>query len=132
MRSEQIQHPYSYFTKNFSSNHTSSLEGRFTMGDFTAKLELPAFIPKEQILGKRVLDSAVVDIESVRDWTYSSEGVIGMIVKTNNKAKDTSIFVPFYQIERVGEYILLKIKKDGFVEKEETKNKEPKSLNNKK
>jgi hypothetical protein len=50
------------------------------MGNFTAELTLPSFIPKEDILGKQVFDSKVCIGRAV-DWIYSSDGVIKMVVK---------------------------------------------------
>jgi len=83
------------------------------MGNFTAKLELPRFIPKEQILGKHVFDSEVVCIGHVEDWTYSSDGEIKMVVKIKNEDKNPSTtLIPFYYIDRVGQFILLKTKRD--------------------
>jgi hypothetical protein len=60
------------------------------MGDFTARLELPRFIPKEEILRKQVFDSEVVSLGRALDWTYTSDGEIKMIVKKrqgNDKLK---------------------------------------------
>ena len=87
------------------------------MGNFTAKLELPRFIPKEQILRKYVLDSEVVCIGLVEDWTYFSDGEIKMVVKPKNGAKKASnILVPFSHVDRVGQFILLKTKRENIIE----------------
>ncbi len=87
------------------------------MGNFTARLELPEFIPKEQILGKHVFDSEVVCMGLVEDWTYSRDGEITMVVKEKSKAKGTStILIPFYEIDRVGQFILLKAKREKIME----------------
>jgi len=87
------------------------------MGGFTAKLDLPSFIPKERILGKYVFDSDVVCIGLVRDWTYSADGEIKMVVKPENAASKTStILIPFYYIDKVGQFILLKTKSEKFIE----------------
>jgi len=92
------------------------------MGDFTAKLELPEFIPKEMILGKYVLDSEVRKIGIIKDWTYSTDGKIKMIVKTRNlKNKTTIILIPFSHIERVGQFVLLKTKVIEFMQKKSPK-----------
>ena len=81
------------------------------MGNFTAKLELPRFIPKEQIFGKYVLDSEVVGIGLVEDWTYTPDGVVKMVVKRSDETKKNStILIPFSHIAEVGEFILLKTK----------------------
>jgi len=87
------------------------------MGDFAAKLELPRFIPKEEILGKYVFDSEVVCIGLVEDWTYSSDGEIKMVVKAKDGAKNSTVFIPFYHIDRVGQFVLLKTKRENFIEK---------------
>ena len=88
------------------------------MGNFIAKLELPRFIPKEQILGKQVFDSEVLCIGLVEDWTYSSEGEIKMVVKIESKDKSNStVTIPFSHIERVGQFVLLKTKRNQFIEK---------------
>lgn len=87
------------------------------MGDFTAKLELPQFIPKEQILGKYVFDSGIVCMGVVEDWTYSSDGEIKMVVRMKNaKNKCSTVLIPFSYIERVGQFILLKTKREKFGE----------------
>lgn len=87
------------------------------MGNFTARLELPEFIPKEQILGKHVFDSEVVCMGLVEDWTYSADGEINMVVKEKSKAKGTSaILIPFYEIDRVGQFILLRSKREKIIE----------------
>ena len=88
------------------------------MGNFIAKLELPKFIPKEQILGKQVFDSEVLCIGLVEDWTYSSEGEIKMVVKIESEDKSNStVTIPFSYIERVGQFVLLKTKRNQFIEK---------------
>ena len=87
------------------------------MGDFTAKLELPRFIPKEQILGKYVFDSEVVCIGLVEDWTYSSDGEIKMVVKMKDGVnKNSPVLIPFSQIDKVGQFILLKMRREKFKE----------------
>ncbi|MCW4019646.1 MAG: hypothetical protein NWF14_00225 [Candidatus Bathyarchaeota archaeon] len=78
------------------------------MTGFTARLELPRFIPKEQILGKHVYDSQVAHVGITNDWNYSSDGHVGIIVKIKNGKKTSTAFIPFSQIDRVGEFILLK------------------------
>jgi len=99
------------------------------MGGFTAKLDLPTFIPREEILGKQVFDSEIVCIGSVKDWTYSSDGIIKMVVKRDDDAKKASLLIPFSYIDRVGEFIMLKIKRYEFEElKEESKKEELKSF----
>lgn len=99
------------------------------MGDFTAHLELPRFIPKEEIMKKQVFDSEVVCLGRVHDWTYLSDGEIKMIVKRREGTDTLVTFVPFSHIERVGEFILLKTKGDKYkVSKQRAKeNKEEKS-----
>jgi sporulation protein YlmC with PRC-barrel domain len=93
-------------------------KGRLKMGNFTAKLELPRFIPKEQILGKQVLDSEVLCIGLVEDWTYSSEGEIKMVVKIESEDKSNStVTIPFSYIERVGQFVLLTTSRNQFIEK---------------
>ena len=88
------------------------------MGNFIAKLELPRFIPKEQILGKQVFDSEVLCIGLVEDWTYSSEGEIKMVVRIESEDKSNStVTIPFSYIERVGQFVLLKTKRNQFIEK---------------
>jgi len=84
------------------------------MGDFTAHLELPRFIPKEEIMKKQVFDSEVVCLGRVHDWTYLSDGEIKMIVKRREGTDTLVTFVPFSHIERVGEFILLKTKGDKY------------------
>jgi len=87
------------------------------MGSFTARLDLPGFIPKERILGKYVFASDVVCIGFVRDWTYSPDGEIKMVVKPENAPKNAStILIPFYHIDRVGQFILLRTKSERFME----------------
>ncbi len=87
------------------------------MGNFAAKLELPRFIPKEEILGKHVLDSEVVYVGLVEDWTYSHDGIIKMVIKTKKETKTAlTLLVPFSHIDRVGQFILLKTKMERFVE----------------
>ena len=84
------------------------------MGNFTAKLQLPKFIPKEQILGKDVFDSEVVSLGVVEDWTYSPDGEVKMVVLYKGESKKHSfILVPFSHIDRVGQFILLKTKIDN-------------------
>ena len=76
------------------------------MVDFTARLELPEFIPKEKIIGKYVLDSEVRHIGIVEDWTYSSDGKIKMVVRTKNLAKKNPVvLIPFSHIEKVGQFV---------------------------
>ena len=84
------------------------------MGDFTARLELPRFIPKEEILRKQVFDSEVVSLGRALDWTYTSDGEIKMIVKKRQGNDNLITLVPFSHIERVGETILLKTKIDKY------------------
>jgi len=86
------------------------------MGNFIAKLELPRFIPKEQIIGKYILDSDVVCLGVVEDWTYSPDGEVKMIVGPPppiDEAKKKYILVPFSDIDRVGQFILLKSTKEN-------------------
>ena len=88
------------------------------MVDFTAKLELPEFIPKEKIIGKYVLDSEVRHIGIVEDWTYSSDGKVKMVVRTKNLAKKNPVvLIPFSHIEKVGQFVLLKTKVRDFIER---------------
>jgi len=84
------------------------------MGDFTAHLELPRFIPKEEIMKKQVFDSEVVCLGRVQDWTYLSDGEIKMIVKRREGTDTLITMIPFSHIERVGEFILLKTKGDKY------------------
>ncbi len=85
------------------------------MGNFTARLELPYFIPKDDLLGKQVFDSEIVCVGTVKDWTYSEDGIIKMIVKADDGKKETML-VPFYTIEKVGQFIMLKTKRKEFVQ----------------
>ncbi len=94
------------------------------MGDFTAHLELPSFIPKEEIMKKQVFDSEVVSLGRVQDWTYLADGEIKMIVKRREGTDTLVTFIPFSHIERVGEFILLKTKGDKYkVSKQRAKEK---------
>jgi sporulation protein YlmC with PRC-barrel domain len=87
------------------------------MVGFTAKLELPRFIPKEQILGKHVFDSELTHMGVANDWTYSFDGQVGIIVNMKKgKRKSSTAFVPLSKIDRVGEFILLKTKREKFIE----------------
>ncbi len=87
------------------------------MPGFTAKLELPEYIPKEQILGKHVFDSEVVYVGVVRDWTYSPDGQIKLVINTEGTdRKDGGILIPFSFISKVGQFILLKVSKSKFGE----------------
>jgi len=70
------------------------------MGDFTARLELPRFIPKEEILRKQVFDSEVVCLGRAMDWTYTSDGEIKMVVRKRQGNDDLVTLVPFSHIER--------------------------------
>jgi len=90
---------------------------KFKTGSFTAKLELPRFIPKEEILGKEVFDSEILYVGSAKDWTYSSDGIIKMVIKAETSVDRAPILIPFYHIDRVGEFIMLKIKRKEFTEK---------------
>lgn len=83
------------------------------MGKFKANLKLPQFIPIERILGKTVFDSDLIYVGVVRDWTYSSDGTIKMVLR--NQDNRVSIMVPFYFIERVGDHILLKVERTQFI-----------------
>jgi len=86
------------------------------MGNFTAKLELPQFIPKEEILGKYVFDSEVVCIGLVEDWTYTPDGVVKMVVKVESGSNNGStILIPFSYIDRGGQFVLLKAEREKFV-----------------
>jgi len=79
------------------------------MVGFTAKLELPRFIPVEELLGKHVFDSGLVHIGVTRNWTYSPDGQVKLVVKKDAGGKSSSIaLVPFSHIDRVGQVILLK------------------------
>ena len=106
------------------------------MRDFSAILELPMFIPKEQILGKYVFDSEVVCIGSVEDWTYSSDGVVKMVVHRENEANGTStVLIPFNHIGRVGQFVLLRTRREEYIDKpskrpEETGEKKKEQKNN--
>ncbi len=81
------------------------------MSGFNAKLELPRYIAKEEILQKQVFDSEIRRIGPVKDWTYSSDGKIKMIVKIDGDPTMAPVLIPFYEIEKVGEHILLKVKR---------------------
>ncbi|MEM2914933.1 MAG: hypothetical protein QXH91_06005 [Candidatus Bathyarchaeia archaeon] len=86
------------------------------MGNFTAKLELPQFIPKEEILGKYVFDSEVVCIGLVEDWTYTPDGVVKMVVRVENgKNNGSTILIPFSYIDRGGQFVLLKAGREKFL-----------------
>ena len=60
------------------------------MVDFVARLDLPLFIPKEEILGKYVFDYDIVCIGIVKDWTYMSDGEVKMIVRRESKKYGSS------------------------------------------
>ena len=81
------------------------------MGGFTAKLELPEYIPKEEILRKQVFDAEIKFIGPVMDWTYSSDGTIKMVVRNEDDPTKIPILVPFFQIHTVGEHVILKVKR---------------------
>ena len=81
------------------------------MGCFSAKLELPEYFPKEEILNKKVFDAEIKFIGPVIDWTYSSDGTIKMIVKNEDDPTKVPVLIPFFQIHTVGEHIILKVKK---------------------
>ncbi len=88
------------------------------MVDFVARLDLPLFIPKEEILGKYVFDYDIVCIGLVKDWTYMSDGEVKMIVRRKTKKDGSStVLIPFNQIDRVGQFILLKTRRAIFEEK---------------
>ncbi len=79
------------------------------MVGFTAKLELPRFIPIEEILGKHVFDSGLVHVGITRDWTYSPDGQVKLVVQKDSGSKSSSIaLIPFSHLDRVGQVILLK------------------------
>ncbi len=83
------------------------------MGNFKAHLELPRFNSKDEILGKEVFDSDLLYIGAVKDWTYSSDGTIKLVLK--NDEKRISILISFYYIEKVGAFIELKVKRVQFI-----------------
>ncbi len=83
------------------------------MGGFKAQLELPYFISKEEILGKDVFDYNLLYIGKVVDWTYASDGIIKMILKNDNIK--ISIMIPFYFIEKVGNFVELKVSRTQFI-----------------
>jgi sporulation protein YlmC with PRC-barrel domain len=82
------------------------------MGNFTARLELPKFIPKEEIMRKRVFDSELLCLGRVQDWTYTPDGEIKMVVKRKEKDDTLTTLVPFSHIEKVGDTVLLKTRSD--------------------
>ena len=77
------------------------------MGKFKAKMELPRFVSKEEILGKDVYDSNLVYVGTAKDCDYTSDGTIEMILKSNSERIPTLILLN--QIDRVGDHILLKV-----------------------
>lgn len=97
------------------------------MDSFTAQFELPKFIPKEEIMGKRVFDSEVVYLGIVEDWTYASDGEIKMVVKKREGTEILRALISFSHIDRVGQFILLKKKGDEYkILKQQMKSKEKK------
>jgi len=87
------------------------------MAGFTAKLELPRFIPKEEILGKHVFDSGLAYLGIAMDWTYTSDGQIRVVVsKDHSSKKDSFALIPFSHIDRVGQFILLRTSEEEFIE----------------
>ncbi len=83
------------------------------MGKFRAELELPRFILRDDILGKEVFDNNLLYVGKVADWDYSSDGIIKMILKNDNIK--LSIIIPFYFIEKVGNFIELKVSRTQFI-----------------
>ncbi|MFB0504038.1 MAG: hypothetical protein ACETWE_09410 [Candidatus Bathyarchaeia archaeon] len=84
------------------------------MGNFIARLELPKFIPKEEIMRKRVFDSELLCLGRVLDWTYSPDGEIKMVVKRRQGNDALITLIPFSHIEKVGETVLLKTRSDTY------------------
>jgi sporulation protein YlmC with PRC-barrel domain len=89
---------------------------------FIATLKLPRYFPKEEILGKAVFDNQLERIGQATDWTYTPSGnisliVSGKILKEMLKEGD-SLIVPFEDIERVGDFILLSKPIDALIQKE--------------
>jgi sporulation protein YlmC with PRC-barrel domain len=89
---------------------------------FVATLKLPRYFPKEEILGKAVFDNQLERIGQATDWTYTPSGnisliVSGKILKEMLKEGD-SLLVPFEDIERVGDFILLSKPIDTLIQKE--------------
>jgi len=84
------------------------------MGGFTAKLELPAFVPKREILGKQVFDRELVCIGAVKDWDIFPDGLIKIVVKTDKRKNP--ILVPFSHIKIVGDLIMLKTRRNEYGE----------------
>lgn len=84
------------------------------VGNFIAQFELPKFIPWEEIIRKRVYDSQVAYIGIVEDWTYGSDGRIGMVVRKKKGTDILRTLIPFSHIDRVGEYVMLKTERDKY------------------
>ena len=82
------------------------------MGNFTAKLALPRYISKDGVLRKYVFDSELQCIGFARDWTYTSDGDVKIVVGAENESGSSPDFlIPFSQIEKIGQFIVLKTKK---------------------
>ncbi len=89
------------------------------MGSLSASLKLLnfRFNPEEEIIGKRVYDCELIYIGLVKDWTYSPDRELRMVVKIGNKGeKNPTILIPFSDIDRVGQRILLKTKTETYLE----------------
>ena len=83
------------------------------MGKFKAQMELPRFVSKEEILEKEVFDSDLLYVGTVKDWTFTSDGIMKMVLK--NDENKISILVPFYYIEKIGAHIKLKVSRTQFI-----------------
>ncbi len=118
--SGQIYHTYLLFIKQIYLLISTVLRKGNGMAGFTAKLELPTFIPKEEILGKHVFDSGLVYLGLAKDWTYTSDGQIRVVVSSDHASKKNSVaLIPFSHIDRVGQFILLRTSEEEFIEERE-------------
>lgn len=78
---------------------------------FRAKLVLPRYIPKEELLGKFVFDENLSRLGQTVDWTYSPDGRVSMVVGGGGFSqalkRGERLLVPFECIKNASQFILL-------------------------
>ena len=91
-----------------------------------ATLELPKYIPKEELLGKDVFDSEIEKVGRVRDWDYEPDGVIHLVVDRDEgnppkrkRPNAREVLIPFANVDRVGSFILLDAPLGSLIQEED-------------
>jgi sporulation protein YlmC with PRC-barrel domain len=62
---------------------------------------------REDVIGKEIIDSDAKKVGSSKDIAWSDDGRLALIIET---ADEEEAFLPFDQIERIGDVVFIKAK----------------------